>query len=94
MKYTEALYDVSYLSEVFPNLNLSSSNLSNLMTSFGYMRSKMINFMKDFIPSKDCFMLFDGTAMICNSSHINDAQRGYNSHGCHDPQINLIYAAS
>lgn len=94
MKYTEALYDVSYLSEVFPNLNLSSSNLSNLMTSFGYMRSKMIDFMKDFIPSKDCFMLFDGTAMICNSSHINDAQRGYNSHGCHDPQINLIYAVA
>ena len=54
----------------------------------------LIDFMKDFIPSKDCFMLFDGTAMICNSSHINDAQRGYNSHGCHDPQINLIYAVA
>ena len=23
---------------------------------------------------------------------MTDAQRGYNSHGCHDPQVNLMYA--
>ena len=94
MRYTEALYDASYISEVIPNLKLSSSNLSNLMTSFGYRRREMVSFMKDCIPSEDCFMIFDGTTMVCNSENIFEAQRGYNSHGLHDPQINILYAIS
>ena len=94
MRYTEHFYDVSYLSERFPGLNLSSLNLSNLMTGFGFRRVQMVAFMREFIPDKDAYMLFDGTAMVCNSRNIYEAQRGYNSHGCHDPQINLMYAAA
>lgn len=94
MRYTEHFYDVSYLSERFPGLNLSSLNLSNLMTGLGFRRVQMVAFMREFIPEKDAYMLFDGTAMVCNSLNIYEAQRGYNSHGCHDPQINLMYAAA
>ncbi|MBR1644425.1 MAG: transposase [Bacteroidales bacterium] len=94
MRYTEHLYGVSYLSERFPGLNLSSLNLSNLMTGLGFRRVQMVAFMREFIPEKDAYMLFDGTAMVCNSRNIYEAQRGYNSHGCHDPQINLMYAAA
>lgn len=94
MRYTENFYDVSYLSEAMPGLHLSSPNLSNLMTSLGYRRRQMVAFMRSFVPSKDCFLLFDGTPVVCNSRHIADAQRGYNSHGCHDPQVNLLYAVA
>ena len=94
MRYTEHFYGVSYLSERFPGLNLSSLNLSNLMTGLGFRRVQMVAFMREFIPDKDAYMLFDGTAMVCNSGNIYEAQRGYNSHGCHDPQINLMYAAA
>ena len=94
MRYTEHLYDASYLSERFPGLNLSSGNLSNMMTGLGFRRTDMVAFMREFIPTKNAYMLFDGTAMICNSGNIYEAQRGYNSHGFHDPQINLMYAAA
>lgn len=94
MLYTEHLYCVSYLSERFPGLNLSSLNLSRLMAGLGFRREQMVAFMREFIPDKDAYMLFDGTAMVCNSANIPEAQRGYNSHGCHDPQINLMYAAA
>ena len=94
MRYTEHFYGVSYLSERFPGLNLSSLNLSNLMTGLGFRRVDMVAFMREFIPDRNAYMLFDGTAMVCNSANIYEAQRGYNSHGCHDPQINLMYAAA
>ena len=94
MRYTEHFYGVSYLSERFPGLNLSSPSLSNLMTALGFRRAQMVAFMREFVPEKDAYMLFDGTAMVCNSRNIYEAQRGYNSHGCHDPQINLMYAAA
>lgn len=94
MRYTEHFYDVSYLSEILPGLNLSSHHLSNLMTVLGFRRRDMVAFMREFIPDKDAYILFDGTAMVCNSGNIYEAQCGYNSHGFHDPQINLMYAAA
>ncbi len=94
MRYTEHFYKVSHLSESMPGLHLSSSNLSNLMTSLGYRRRQMVAFMREFVPSKDSFLIFDGTAIVCSARDIAEAQRGYNSHGCHDPQVNLLYAVA
>ena len=94
MRYTEHFYEVSHLSESMPGLHLSSANLSNLMTSLGYRRRQMVAFMREFVPSKDCFLVFDGTPVVCNSQNIAEAQRGYNSHGGHDPQVNLLYAVA
>ena len=92
MTYIEHSYTVSYISEVLPGLHLSSQNISNLMAGLGYRRKAMINFMKEFIPIDNWYVIFDGTSIVCNSQHIHDAQKGYNSHGCHDPQLNLMYA--
>ena len=75
-------------------LRIHSPNLSYLMTGLEYRRVQLVAFMREFIPDRDAYMLFDGTAMVCNSKNIYKAQRGYNSHGCHDPQINLMYAAA
>ena len=94
LRYTEHFYEVSHFSESMPGLRLSSPNLSNLMTSLGYRCRQMIAFMREFVPSKDSFQIFDGTPIVCNSRNIADAQRGYNSHGCHDPQVNLLYAVA
>lgn len=93
-RYIEHLYDVSFLSEVFPGLHLSSQNLSNLMTALGTRRRTMVEFMREFVPSRDWYVLVDGTSIVCNSRQIHDAQRGYNSHGCHDPQLNLMYVVA
>ena len=86
MRYTEHFYEVSHLSESMPGLRLSSGNLSNLMTSLSYRRQQMVAFVREFVPSKDSFLIFDVTPIVCNSGNIAEAQRSYNSHGCHDPQ--------
>lgn len=93
-RYIEHFYDTSLLSERLPGLHLSSQNLSRLMAALGGRRRQMVAFMREFVPSKDWYVLVDGSAVICSSEHIHDAQRGYNSHGCRDPQLNLIYAVA
>ena len=92
MSCIEHSYGVSYLSEALPGLHLSSQNISNLMAALGLRRKAMVAFMKEFIPADNWYAIFDGTSIVCNSGRIHDAQRGYNSHGCHDPQVNLMYA--
>ena len=62
------------------------------MEQLGTRRSAMVAFMREYIPSCRFYAIFDGTSIICNSGRIHEAQRGYNSHGCHDPQVNLMYA--
>ena len=93
-QYVEHAYETSFLSEAMPGLHLSSQNLSNLMTALGHRRRQMVAFMREFVPSRDWFVLVDGSSVVCSSEHIRDAQRGYNSHGCRDPQLNLIYAVA
>ena len=91
-KYIEHYYTVSYLSVVFPGLALSPATLSNRLEQLGTRRMAMVDFMREYIPAKNFYAIFDGTSIICNSGRITDAQRGYSSHGCHDPQVNLMYA--
>ena len=93
-KNIEHYYETSYISEVFKDLPLSSASISNNMALLGINRVAMVKFMREFIPSDKFYAIFDGTSIICNSQNISEAQRGYNSHGCHDPQINLMYAVS
>ena len=91
-KYIEHYYSVSYLSVAFPGIALSPATLSGRMEQLGTRRKAMVGFMREYIPAKNFHAIFDGTSIICNSDRITDAQRGYNSHGCHDPQVNLMYA--
>jgi len=91
-KYIAHYYEISYLSVVYPGMALSPSTLSNRLEQLGSRRSAMVDFMREYIPTTSFYAIFDGTSIICNSGRITDAQRGYNSHGCHDPQINLMYA--
>ena len=88
----EHCHTVSCLSVAFPGLALSPATLGNRLERLGTGRMAMVDFMREYIPAKNFYAIFDGTSIICNSGRITDAQRGYNSHGCHDPQVNLMYA--
>lgn len=94
MRYLEHKYSTSYLSVASPGLDLRSESLSAAMRTLGLRRAAMEAFMREFVPSGDWFALFDGTPVVCNSGNIREAQRGYNSHGCKDPQVNLMYAVA
>jgi len=91
-RYVGHHYETSWLSEIFPELDLSSETLSKNMKRLGQRRDLITAFMKDFVPAGDWYAIFDGTAMVCNSQNIREAQRGYNARGGNDPQINLMYA--
>ena len=92
MRYMEHKYETSFLSRVSPGLDLRSEHLSARMKELGRERGKMEAFMQEFVPSGDGFAIFDGTSMVCHSRNLREAQRGYNPHCSHDPQVNLLYA--
>ena len=86
-------YANSYLSEKFGGMALSSGSISNFLKDFGKNRSKIVEFLKEFIGSSE-YVLFDGTNIISNSTEMNINRLGYNSHRQYDPQINLMMAFS
>lgn len=86
-------YANSYLSERFGEMALSSGSISNFLKEFGKNRSKIVEFLKEFIGSSE-YLLFDGTNIISNSTQMNINRLGYNSHRQYDPQINLMMAFS
>ena len=86
-------YANSYLSEKFGEMALSSGSISNFLKEFGKKRSKIVEFLKEFIGNSE-YVLFDGTNIISNSTEMNINRVGYNSHRQYDPQINLMMAFS
>ena len=87
------LYDRSYLSEIFPNLPMSSASLSGFLRAIGSQREKLVRFMNGMIHGSE-HILFDGTNIITKSEKLDINRLGYNSHRQFDPQINLLYAFS
>ena len=92
-KRTEIQYSNSYISEILPDLKLSSKDISIFNAEFGKKRNEIVEFMRGFIGD-DAHILFDGTSIISNSQNMNINRPGYNSHGKFDPQFNLMYAFS
>lgn len=86
-------YANSYLSEKFGEMALSSGSISNFLKDFGKNRSKIVDFMREFIGDSE-YVLFDGTNIVSNSTQMNINRLGYNSHRQYDPQINLMMAFS
>lgn len=86
-------YNNSYLSEKFGEMAFSSGSISNFLKDFGKKRSKIVEFLREFIGSSE-YVLFDGTNIISNSKEMSINRLGYNSHRQYDPQINLMMAFS
>lgn len=94
MRYAELNFETSYLTELFPRAQLSSRQISRQMKRFGQSRAPMVAFMREFLKDDPCLQIVDGSALLCHSKNIADAQLGYNAHGSRKPQINLLYALS
>lgn len=92
-KRLEDAYQYSYLSVLYPKINLSKQRISTLLQSIGNNRQSIIRFMKDYISSAD-HIIFDGTRITTYSHEMNLAQKGYNNNHQYDPQVNLLYAFS
>ena len=93
LKNMEYLYEESYLSEEYPDLNLSKNNLTDLLQTIGEDRGPITNFMSKFIDGSE-HLVFDTSHVISNSTGVKMSATGYNSQGDFDPQVNLFYVFS
>jgi len=93
LKNMEFLYEESYLSETYQNLDLSKNSLTSLMQEIGGMREKIAEFMKHFIDGSTQ-LVFDVTNVNSNSKLTKAVSQGYNSNHDFASQINLFYVFS
>ncbi len=87
-------YESSYISNVFPNLSLSSATITQLLKEVGRDRGGIKKFMNSYTKDKDRFILFDGHRIISSSKNLDMAEVGYDSKSRYLPQVNLIYMFS
>jgi len=62
-------YSHSYLSEQYPDIDLSSRNLSLFLRSLGEDRGKIVDFCRSFRQMNDC-IIFDGTDIFSCSERM------------------------
>lgn len=86
-------YESSYLSEVFPNLRLSSKQINSWLHPLGEDRENLAELMRSLHEGHE-IILVDSTHITTQSHQNLSAQLGYNSQRQFDPQINLLYLFS
>ena len=82
-------YAHSYLSELYPKLDLSPKTLSSSLKKIGCEREKIVNFCKSFNLSGDN-ILFDGTDILSHSDKLEFSKYSRVKSGCYDDMINLM----
>lgn len=87
-------YEASYISNMFPNLSLSPSTITQLLKDVGRDRESIKKFMDSYTKEKDRFILFDGHRILSSSNNLDMAEVGYDSKSRYSPQVNLIYMFS
>jgi transposase len=86
-------YQHSFLSEFYPKVSLNDKTLTQLLREIGSNRQKIIEWLKS--QAQGCeLILIDATDMVNFSKQTPLAKVGYNSHGHHDPQANLMFIFS
>ena len=90
-KRTQTQYQTSYLSEIYPNQNLTKNHLTQFLKTLGTNRDAILEFMKPF-TGKNQHILFDGTNLHTKSKKLPHSHKGYNAQENYEPQINLLYA--
>jgi hypothetical protein len=86
-------YCGSFLSEQYPNLDLSSRSLSRLLKEIGQSRSKIVEFCRCFKIPDDC-VLFDGTDIFSRSARMELPKFSKSKFGTYDDMINLMFIFS
>lgn len=86
-------YENSYLSDLYPNLPLSSKQISGWLKEVGMDRTALVSVMRGLQAGEE-LIIVDNTHIKTNSRHNLSAQVGYNSQRQFDTQINLLYLFS
>jgi hypothetical protein len=82
-------YSNSYLSEQYPDINLSGKSLSYFLREFGQDRNRIVQFCRSFKISDDC-ILFDGTDIFSRSEQMELPKFSKSKFGTYDDMINLM----
>ena len=82
-------YCNSYLSEQYPDIDMSGKSLSYFFREFGEDRNRIIQFCRSFKVSEDC-ILFDGTDIFSRSEQMELPKFSKSKFGTYDDMINLM----
>ncbi|MDR0752210.1 MAG: transposase [Christensenellaceae bacterium] len=86
-------YDHSYISEMLPNLGLSSSHISRTMETIGDRRDLIVETMNR-ISNASNNIIIDGSKIKSWSKNMSFPKVGHNHDGSWTPQVNSIYVFS
>lgn len=93
LKNIEYYYQESYLSDIYPQLNLSKNSLTTFMRMLGQLEESMLSFKRRFLEGSK-HIVFDVTHLISQSNDMEINLQGYNSKKDFEPQVNLFYLFS
>ncbi|MDR0304304.1 MAG: transposase [Chitinispirillales bacterium] len=82
-------HSMSYLSELYSDVNLSAKSLSYFLRELGEDRQKIVDFCRSFNVSDDC-ILFDGTDIFSYSEEMELPKFSKSKFGTYDDMINLM----
>jgi hypothetical protein len=82
-------YGNSYLSEQYPDVNLSGRLLSYFLRELGEDRNRIVEFCRSFKITEDC-ILFDGTDIFSHSGQMDLPKLSKSKFGTYDDMINLM----
>lgn len=82
-------YANSYLSEQYPDVDLSAKRLSGFLRELGQNRAQIVEFCRSFRLEDDC-ILFDGTDLFSHSQQMELPKFGKSKFGTYDEMINLM----
>lgn len=86
-------YSNSFLSEQYPNLDLTSQSISRFLRDLGQSRHKIVEFCRCFKTPGD-FVLFDGTDIFSRSRLMELPKFSKSKLGTYDDTINLMFIFS
>lgn len=92
-KNMEFHYEESYLSELYPNLNLSKNKITTILGELGHQENSILSFKKRFLEGSQN-IVFDLTHIFSQSNKMEINLHGFNSAQEYDPQVNLFYLFS
>ena len=86
-------YSYSYLSEQYPDVDLSPKQLSYFLRELGEDRQRIVEFCRSFKVTEDC-ILFDGTDIFSHSEQMELPKHNRSKQGTYDDMMNLMYVFS
>lgn len=89
LKNMSFYYAHSYLSEMYPNLDMSGKSMGELLRDIGMDRSSVVRYFQSFNHPKDC-ILFDGTDILSKSEYLEMPKLSKSKAGTFEMLINMM----